>query len=307
MVQPHLINKTNFKRYVSSLPFPDDIFSFDETFDPLYDVFFSSSIGLSKWFGARCIDNPHARTEKRKLIKKVLSYLTKWDMYYPDVLVYFYSEKTPGYEDKVCNLQRDLKNMFIDRYRFLKALSYLRKSVEIVRLNDYLSMNTSTTFFSEYASTDYEKVLRAWDNLDLTEDVEGLELDGVLSFQEIAIHVRQEAKQIIDATSLCFSDDQLRGMWISQREDLLSNNNLKRLSNLICDAYKVVFASEIIKFRSENKKENDRKRYTPTQKYSKKEKTRIINQLRLEGKSQRVIAEMMGISKSTVEAHWKKD
>lgn len=306
MIQTQLLSQKAFKVYVSSLSYPDDIFWFD-AYDPLNDQFLKRAVSDSKWLGLQSVFNPHARIVKTRHIKKVLNYMVKKDLYYPDFLGNFYSPNNPNFKQLVNVLQNSLHDGFIIRFQYLEAFRKLRKSTDFcIRLNTHLSKNASSKFYSQYSSHDYRALLNAHDSIQETVEYEGLGLENKLSLRELGIHVRENAKKVVADSNIQLSDDQLKGVWMAKSEEILTISNLKRLGNIIVRAHLTEYSMEIKRYRDEKKKEADRNRYTPTQKYSYADKSRLIEKLNKENVSQRKIGEQLGINKSTVERHLKK-
>ncbi len=303
MILPHLIKKKAFKDYVSSLEYPDDITTFDDSFDATQDKFISVLIRSAKWLGTQCFVNPAARTVKKRLIFRILNYMIKSNMYSPEIFINLYSINSNNYKDKIRALQDKLHDGIILRFQYLKAFRQLRNTDIIERLNEQFSLNATCNVDLHYSPIDYEVILNHYDILERTQKYEGRVAVGNLSYTNLHILMRNLSKQALDVYNIVYTDDQLRGIWIKRSEFILSNSDLKRLGDLICDAYNIAFAQEVKEFRIDNKRKSDRINYTPTQEYSKHDKIRLIAECKLK-LSQRETAKKLGLSKSTVIRYW---
>lgn len=303
MILKHLIKKSDFKNYVKSIDIPESMLK--KTASPISwenDSYLNRCVKYSKSLGYLSIENAYARIEKRKIINKVLSYLLRRNYSCDAVFSELYSSKTPHANEKILKLHSKYTKGFWIRKRYIKALNEIhRNSAKLSRL--FTHFKKTAKYPHEYNPFDFNKMKSSIVFLKDTDKYEGRSLTGKMSLTEVGLLLR---KQKLDELNISLSDAQIKALWLNREYEKLSNANLERIGDLLCEDYKTIYRKEIDEYGDENKRSYNQKRYTPMKSLSAKEKKEKIIAMKAEGYTQIKTAEALEISESTVYRYWNK-
>lgn len=305
MILENMLTYKANEEFIKSIEVADYVFEYSEPYSRAGNNLFQKSIDQAKWLGKQCFFNRRAIPLKARLIKSILNSMAKGRFYCKATLGQLYSERTPNYEERISKLSEALVHIITRRYQYLEAFNIIRKNTSLhdqINKQFFLDAEMSLNRFVGYTSP--AELLEAYNNVDETDEYEGMEPTGKSMMTDFFINLRNESKEKIKLSQTNYTNEQLMYIWLDRREDDLSYTNLKRLGRLLVKAYKTAFISEIKNHRKLKKKEYDKNRYKPKKKFSKDDKSRLIKKYKNLGLSQRKIAEKMKINKSTVERNW---
>jgi predicted transcriptional regulator len=304
MILKHLIKKSDFKRYVENINLPVTLM--EDIVSPVsweHDLFLKSCVKYSNSLGYHSIENGYARIEKRKLIYRVLSYLLRNDYSCDAIFRELYSSNTPDADQKIIDLQDRHNDGFWIRQRHITALEQIHgDSAKLACLFSHFKNTAEYPVYDENQKHfDYYKMKSAIDFLYDTDKYKGRKLSGKMSIAEMAVHLRNE--KIADLNNQ-LTDAQIKGLWLKKYYQRLSNANLERIGELLCDSYKSIYRKEIAEYKDEIKRNYNRERYTPQKALSAKEKKEKVAAMKAEGYTQKQTAERLDISESSVYRYW---
>ncbi len=304
MILEHLIKKSDFKKYVESIEIPVNLQQeITSTITWKKERYLIDCVTYSNQLGALCIDNWYARKEKKKLIERVLSYLLRKNLHCEDVFYNLYSDKTPDAEQKRLKLIDRYHKGFLVRQQYLKALDEIhRNSSKLSRLFKQFYKTAKYPPYRDDEQLNFSQRRYSIQFLQKTKKHEGKKLTGVMSYTELAVWLREKKTAELNISG--YTNDEIKALWLRKEYSRLSNGNLKKLGNLICDAYRSIYDRDINENRNEKKREYNQKRYVPRKSLSAREKKDIIMEMKAMGRTQKETVEMTDISRSTVERNW---
>lgn len=304
MILEHLLKKSEFMKYVESLKIPDHMLKQLATPIEWKEVsYLKECVEKATKLSAMCRENNYARKEKRKLAYRTLSYLCRNNYSCDDVFDSLYSRKNPESKEKATKSKERYRKEIVLRHQYIWALKEISSQQHTLgRLFDSLEQSAE---YPERASSnnDFSKVRHTINFLHETEEYKDKLPTGKMSFIDLVIHYREMYLAELDNS---LDDAAILAFWLSERYELLSNTNLKRVGELLCDAYQTEYESEIAEYRSEKKKTRDRNRYTPNKRLSAHEKREEVKHLKASGYTQKQTADALQISRSTVERYWNR-
>lgn len=237
MILEHLVKKSDFKRYVKSIKIPDHmLIQLTISIDWEEDQYLVKCVDYSRQLSYQCIENIYARIEKRKLVFKVLSYLCRNNYSCDSVFDNLYSKYNPESKQKASELKKIYRNEFLLRQQYIGALDEISNQQQnLDKLFDYLY---EIAEYPEYANGKYEisKVKNATEFLHDTEKYKDRLPTGRNTIADMAIYFRNK---LLDDLNNSLDEGAILAFWLSGRYELLSNANLKKLGDLLCDVYKL--------------------------------------------------------------------
>ena len=302
MVLEQLTKKSDFKRYVESLKLPDHMLK--ELTTPIRweeDSVLKNCVEKAGKLSAMCRENRYARIEKRKIVFRALSHLCRNNYSCDVVFDKLYSQKNLESRQKAIEFKEKYRKEIIIRQQYIFALDEIYNQMQnLDKLFDGLKQLAE---YPEYSNSqiDISKLKYILHFLNDTDDLRGKIPTGKSCYRDLGINLRNKHMAELDNN---LDDGAIVAFWLSERYELLSNSNLKILSDLICELYRDAYDSEITEHRKGKKNDYNRKRHIPKKRLSAHEKRRRINELKSSGFTQAETVSALGISRSTVERNW---
>ncbi|WP_073174095.1 hypothetical protein [Tangfeifania diversioriginum] len=292
-----------FKRYVKSRVIPEHMLSGQITnINWKQDNYLKNNVKLSRSLSPYCADNIYARTEKSKIASRVLSYLCKNNYSCDDVFYELYSKINVKSRQKANEFIRKYKKEVLLRQQYIWTLNEIydqRQSLS--KLFNHLEDIAEYPEYSESKSNS-QYVKNAVEFLNETEKYKDHQPNGKFTIADLAIDIRNNYLNELDKS---LNSEAVLAYWLTQRYELLSNTDLKKVGDLLCEVYKIEYKTDIQRYRSKKRKDYDRNRYIPQKSSSAAEKKEKVRKLKTKGYTQKKTAELLRISRSTVERYWK--